>query len=98
MFDTLDDTFYPDNGIYLRGDIEQLLYTKGRNKSNGSFSVVRGQAVGAMPMAKNLTFIGGLEAGFVLGRQHTRTMDFLLDRKSTRLNSSHVAISYAVFC
>ncbi|HLS12713.1 MAG TPA: patatin-like phospholipase family protein [Flavobacteriaceae bacterium] len=78
MFDTLDDTFYPDNGIYLRGDIEQLLYTKGRNKSNGSFSVVRGQAVGAMPMAKNLTFIGGLEAGFVLGRQHTRTMDFLL--------------------
>src|SRR5690625_6463970 len=25
-------------------------------------------------------------------------IDFLLDRKSTRLNSSHVAISYAVFC
>src|SRR5439155_2057461 len=24
--------------------------------------------------------------------------DFFLDRKSTRLNSSHVAISYAVFC
>src|SRR5690625_6428595 len=24
--------------------------------------------------------------------------DLLLDRKSTRLNSSHVAISYAVFC
>src|SRR5690625_6573568 len=24
--------------------------------------------------------------------------DALLDRKSTRLNSSHVAISYAVFC
>src|SRR5690625_6850888 len=24
--------------------------------------------------------------------------EYLLDRKSTRLNSSHVAISYAVFC
>src|SRR5690625_6923963 len=24
--------------------------------------------------------------------------DFIQDRKSTRLNSSHVAISYAVFC
>src|SRR5699024_12475877 len=24
--------------------------------------------------------------------------DFLADRKSTRLNSSHVSISYAVFC
>src|SRR5699024_11362403 len=26
------------------------------------------------------------------------TDDFSLDRKSTRLNSSHVSISYAVFC
>src|SRR5690625_5559347 len=26
------------------------------------------------------------------------TSTFLIDRKSTRLNSSHVAISYAVFC
>src|SRR5690625_5711431 len=25
-------------------------------------------------------------------------LDLFLDRKSTRLNSSHVAISYAVFC
>src|SRR5437870_7541420 len=25
-------------------------------------------------------------------------LDHMLDRKSTRLNSSHVAISYAVFC
>src|SRR5690625_4273823 len=35
-----------------------------------------------------LYFIGGLERLFAM----------LLDRKSTRLNSSHVAISYAVFC
>src|SRR5699024_12838315 len=26
------------------------------------------------------------------------TLDLFLDRKSTRLNSSHVSISYAVFC
>src|SRR5690625_6831158 len=29
---------------------------------------------------------------------HSSTEGFLSDRKSTRLNSSHVAISYAVFC
>src|SRR5207253_10685127 len=28
----------------------------------------------------------------------TTRIDFTRDRKSTRLNSSHVAISYAVFC
>src|SRR5690625_5991726 len=27
-----------------------------------------------------------------------KTQDYVRDRKSTRLNSSHVAISYAVFC
>src|SRR5690625_5362679 len=30
--------------------------------------------------------------------RHFRAPDIVADRKSTRLNSSHVAISYAVFC
>src|SRR3712207_7274414 len=33
----------------------------------------------------------------LLGRA-TRIAEYLLDRKSTRLNSSHANISYAVFC
>src|SRR2546426_8169558 len=32
-----------------------------------------------------------------LGHQHRRELEDL-DRKSTRLNSSHLVISYAVFC
>src|SRR5437870_7716814 len=32
------------------------------------------------------------------GEAVTQGLELLLDRKSTRLNSSHVAISYAVFC
>src|SRR6266508_721889 len=36
--------------------------------------------------------------GEFLGRAHAQCVRALLDRKSTRLNSSHVAISYAVFC
>src|SRR5690625_6648783 len=31
-------------------------------------------------------------------KKEARKMDLFADRKSTRLNSSHVAISYAVFC
>src|SRR5258707_8107604 len=34
----------------------------------------------------------------VLGHRVARVEDNLLDRKSTRLNSSHANISYAVFC
>src|SRR5690625_6266808 len=39
-------------------------------------------------------------AGAVVGHDHDEVGRELLDedRKSTRLNSSHVAISYAVFC
>src|SRR5207249_10000882 len=42
-----------------------------------------------------LTIVGVLPATFsgLSGRA-----DFWIDRKSTRLNSSHVSISYAVFC
>src|SRR5690625_3059534 len=44
---------------------------------------------GAFTVASLLPFDWQLPANFVL---------FAVDRKSTRLNSSHVAISYAVFC
>src|SRR5699024_11708439 len=35
---------------------------------------------------------------YMLQRHIYLKMRFMLDRKSTRLNSSHVSISYAVFC
>src|SRR3712207_7492468 len=38
-------------------------------------------------------------SAITLARQHRRTSEFgRPDRKSTRLNSSHANISYAVFC
>src|SRR5438477_5452197 len=41
-----------------------------------------------------------LRAGFENKKNElkTRLQEFSLDRKSTRLNSSHMSISYAVFC
>src|SRR5256885_10112010 len=42
-----------------------------------------------------------IEDGAITGRitrEHPCTVNQYLDRKSTRLNSSHLVISYAVFC
>src|SRR2546426_2350541 len=39
--------------------------------------------------------VGGVRAGRAI---HWDDTDYGLDRKSTRLNSSHLVISYAVFC
>src|SRR5688572_31704248 len=42
--------------------------------------------------------VGGAVRDLLLGRE-PRELDFVVeDRKSTRLNSSHSQISYAVFC
>src|SRR3712207_7194318 len=47
-------------------------------------------------------FIAGFSAMFIVvlvgGNAFGSGFGFLLDRKSTRLNSSHANISYAVFC
>src|SRR5256885_3749836 len=70
-----------------------------------SGNVERGGAVGddasPRPLAQD---IGGAGALAPLGRERGRhtaggeRMPGTLDRKSTRLNSSHLVISYAVFC
>src|SRR5690625_7043369 len=43
-------------------------------------------------------FRHSLLTDFKQGQPDLATIDEIRDRKSTRLNSSHVAISYAVFC
>src|SRR5690606_12301808 len=48
---------------------------------------------------ENYELVGNYNPDFIMGLQTgLRFKNFSLDRKSTRLNSSHVTISYAVFC
>src|SRR5690606_31453395 len=66
-------------------------------------AAVEHRRVGAVVMAVGDEVAGALELERLLGRRQRRgrldpALDDPLDRKSTRLNSSHVKISYAVFC
>src|SRR5260221_10313880 len=49
-----------------------------------------GKPLGFVAMNENLVSIDMM--------RHPFRLEYLLDRKSTRLNSSHTVISYAVFC
>src|SRR5207253_10219755 len=54
-----------------------------------------GRVVGGQPVGPVEEHLRGVADGADDGRD---PVDVARDRKSTRLNSSHVAISYAVFC
>src|SRR5690625_5903945 len=65
-----------------------------------SFPTRRSSDLGVLVFAYSLGLGIPFVAGAMLLSRSTRALGFLRrqDRKSTRLNSSHVAISYAVFC
>src|SRR5690625_7716059 len=63
------------------------------------FRSVRASPPGGRGRGTGLTQGGsGRPDGGAVGGSVDRPCGSLVDRKSTRLNSSHVAISYAVFC
>src|SRR5690348_18132557 len=56
--------------------------------------MVRGAAIVLRPRLPNVVWVSFWDGMFFLGS----ALLAILDRKSTRLNSSHPSISYAVFC
>src|SRR5207253_11485773 len=80
--------FSSDLAIDL-GTANTLVYAKGKG------IVVNEPSIIAVNKNTNEVEAVGKEAKEMLGRTPG---NIVADRKSTRLNSSHVAISYAVFC
>src|SRR5437773_4353998 len=60
--------------------------------------VPMGSSAGERSFAQLLTSSGIASIHFSTGLSQPQFARFVRDRKSTRLNSSHITISYAVFC
>src|SRR5690625_6551506 len=84
-----DIRFYEHNGIDYRALFRVFFKTLLLNQDAGGGSTITQQ------LAKNL-YPRQKHGPLHLVADKIREM--IIDRKSTRLNSSHVAISYAVFC
>src|SRR5439155_17152625 len=74
--------------------IETLIAEAAREADTNSFQA----ALNAIERAKTFIEFAAPAAGAKLKAAWKLFVSAYLDRKSTRLNSSHVAISYAVFC
>src|SRR5690554_7569445 len=81
-------TVYP---IEECSDIEKKLIEAAKNATLNSYAPYSEFHVGAAALLANGEIITG-------NNQENAAYPSGLDRKSTRLNSSHVRISYAVFC
>src|SRR5699024_12170513 len=55
------------------------------------------EIVTGKPIPMNVPDLESIKS-YKKGYEHGSSIDYKKDRKSTRLNSSHVSISYAVFC
>src|SRR5699024_11834236 len=55
-------------------------------------------AIGDLPICYYPLPVEGFTTAFKEGKSFAHLLMLEADRKSTRLNSSHVSISYAVFC
>src|SRR5690606_40278291 len=86
-------TFFPYTTLFRSG-------RESRSSRVSTSEMVAGRGAGAGCMGRRLA-AGALAAAVRLIRIRdiaSRIRDSTKDRKSTRLNSSHVKISYAVFC
>src|SRR5690606_40049386 len=84
----------PASILFLMDIIGDLLPPGVVNVVNG-FGVEAGKPLASSPRIRKIAFTGETTTGRLIMQYASQN---IIDRKSTRLNSSHVKISYAVFC
>src|SRR5690554_7792734 len=100
-FDGIERPYSVADVERLRGSV-QIKYTLAENGANRLWQLISQEdfvnALGALSGNQAMQMVrAGLKAIYLSGWQVAADAN-TADRKSTRLNSSHVRISYAVFC
>lgn len=76
VFDTLDNSFFPNEGIYFSGDFHLYLFANGRNKDFDQFSIVKAKAGYATSFSEKLSMYVTTEGGFKIEGKNTSSLDF----------------------
>jgi NTE family protein len=78
VFDSLDDTYFPKEGVIFQGDFKLYLFAQGRNKDFESFSIAKSRFGYAHSITNKLSFFFNTEGGFKVGGNDTASFDFFL--------------------
>ncbi len=77
-YDTFDNSFFPNEGVYFSGDFHLYLFAEGRNKDFEQFSIAKGKFGYAKSFLKKFSALFTTEGGFKIGGNNTRSLDFSL--------------------
>src|SRR5699024_3762201 len=90
----------PSDDQYAAGTVAMARQANDADSMGSQFFLVFSDTTLPSDSAGGYTVFGHITSGLQILKEigQTGTADGSRDRKSTRLNSSHVSISYAVFC
>src|SRR5699024_11373317 len=87
------------NFITSKRNIDKIMTNISLNEHDNIFEIGSGKGHFTLELVQRCNFVTAIEIDHKLCKTtENKLVNHDKDRKSTRLNSSHVSISYAVFC
>lgn len=77
-YDTYDNIFFPNNGLYFRGDFHLYLFANGLNKNFDEFSISKAKIGYAFSFLDKFSAEITTEGGFKIGGTATNSLDFFI--------------------
>lgn len=77
-YDTYDNSFFPNKGLYFKGDFHLYLFAEGLNKNFDQFSISKAKAGYAFSFLDKFSAVLSTEGGFKIGGKNTKSLDFFV--------------------
>lgn len=77
-YDTYDNSFFPNSGLYFAGDFHLYAFAEGRNEDFDQFSIAKAKAGYATSFLQKFSAQLTTEGGFKIGPDGTKSLDFFL--------------------